>query len=91
MSQPPNTRSFRLARGTKSLIYGLRPSVRLPRRIVAIWVSDPTGCASPLLDGLDSRHKGGRDRSDTGDQDSELAFGGRNLDVLTHWQNVKSP
>jgi hypothetical protein len=35
------------ASGTKSLMSGERLSVRLPRRIVAIWVSEPIGCDSP--------------------------------------------
>src|SRR6185436_11219030 len=48
MSQPPNTRSSRPASGTTSLIFGERPSVRLPSRIVPIWVSDPIGAESPL-------------------------------------------
>src|SRR5690349_22306924 len=39
--------SSRAASGTKSLISGERFSVRLPRRIVAIWVSDPIGCVWP--------------------------------------------
>src|SRR5512137_2384133 len=49
MSQPPNTRSSRLARGTKSFTSGDRPSVRLPRRIVPIWLTDPMGLAMPFL------------------------------------------
>src|SRR3989442_10837490 len=48
MSQPPNTRSCRSASGTTSLIFGERPSVRLPRRIVPIWVSEPIGDDSPF-------------------------------------------
>src|SRR6266480_7131056 len=48
MSQPPNTRSSSVASGTTSLIFGERPSVRLPRRIVPIWVSEPIGLARPL-------------------------------------------
>ena len=48
ISQPVKTRSSRLARGTKSLIKGLLPSVRLPRRMVPIWVSEPIGFARPL-------------------------------------------
>jgi len=39
----PNTMSSSEARGTNSLINGARFSVRLPRRIVAIWVSEPIG------------------------------------------------
>ena len=35
--------------GTKSLIIGLRSSVRLPRRIVSIRASEPIGSASPRL------------------------------------------
>src|SRR6185369_1081468 len=46
-SQAPNTMSSSAASGTKSLISGERFSVRLPRRIVAIWVSDPIGCVWP--------------------------------------------
>src|SRR6516165_896228 len=45
MSQPPKTRSSNRASFTKSLIFGERPSVRFPRRIVPICVSDPTGTA----------------------------------------------
>src|SRR5882757_5434753 len=37
-----------MASGTTSLIFGDRPSVRLPRRMVPIWVSEPIGFASPL-------------------------------------------
>src|SRR5580704_4013772 len=37
--------SSKRARGTKSLIFGERPSVRLPRRIVPICVREPTGTA----------------------------------------------
>ena len=48
MSQPVKTRSLRPARGTNSLILGERPSVRLPRRMVPICVSEPMGCAIPL-------------------------------------------
>src|SRR4029077_11486159 len=48
MSHPPKERSFRSASGTNFLISGVRPSVRLPRRMVPICVSDPTGCALPL-------------------------------------------
>src|SRR5687768_7167815 len=38
----------RLTSGTASLILGDRPSVRLPRRIVPICVSDPIGVARPF-------------------------------------------
>src|SRR5271156_6639280 len=49
MSQPPNSRSSSFASGTKSLISGVRPSVRLPSRTVASCVSDPIGAPSPRL------------------------------------------
>ena len=49
MSQPPKTRSLRPASGTKSLIIGVRLSVRLPSRMVESCVSDPTGAAIPRL------------------------------------------
>src|SRR5262245_14377470 len=48
MSHPPNTRSSSGASGTTSLIFGERPSVRLPRRTVPICVSEPIGFAKPL-------------------------------------------
>src|SRR3954464_4367826 len=47
MSQPPNTTSSSDASGTKSLMRGEFASVRLPRRMVPICVSDPIGLASP--------------------------------------------
>src|ERR1700684_289931 len=46
-SQPPKTMSSSLASGTNSLIFGVRLSVRLPRRIVPSCVSEPTGADSP--------------------------------------------
>src|SRR5215472_3060901 len=49
MSQPPNSRSSSFASGTKSLIRGVRPSVRFPSRTVASCVSDPIGTPSPRL------------------------------------------
>src|SRR6202167_5344926 len=49
MSQPPNSRSSSLASGTKSLISGVRPSVRLPSRTVARCVRDPIGAPRPRL------------------------------------------
>src|SRR5215470_5766346 len=48
MSHPPKTRSSSPDSGTTSLIFGERPSVRLPRRIVPIWVNEPIGCDKPL-------------------------------------------
>src|SRR5258708_4920635 len=48
MSQPVKTRSFNVASGMNSLILGESASVRFPRRIVPIWVSDPMGLAKPL-------------------------------------------
>src|SRR5665213_1045865 len=47
MSHPVKTRSSSCAIGAKSLISGLRPSLRLPRRIVLICVVEPMGLASP--------------------------------------------
>jgi hypothetical protein len=48
ISQPVKTRSFNCAKGTKSLIFGERPSVRLPSLTVPICVSEPIGFAMPL-------------------------------------------
>jgi hypothetical protein len=39
----------KVARGTKSLIFGVRFSVRLPRRTVPSCVREPTGSPSPSL------------------------------------------
>src|SRR5918999_3731491 len=46
-SHAPKARSLRSSSGTNSRISGERPSVRLARRIVGIWVSDPMGAGSP--------------------------------------------
>src|SRR5260370_11884152 len=48
MSQPPKTILSSFSSGMNSLMSGERPSVRLPRRIVASCVSEPVGCATPL-------------------------------------------
>src|SRR4026208_1731964 len=48
MSHPPNTMSSRPDSGTTSLIFGERPSVRLPRRMVPICVREPIGLEKPL-------------------------------------------
>ncbi len=42
-SQPPKTMSSSEARGAKSRISSLRPSSRLPRRMWAIWLTEPSG------------------------------------------------
>src|SRR5215472_13056465 len=47
MSHAPKTRSSSCASGTKSLISGDLLSVRLPSRMVPIWVREPIGLASP--------------------------------------------
>src|SRR5579871_2919812 len=47
MSQPVKTRSSRDAMGTKSLMSGVRASVRLPRRMVLICEVEPMGLARP--------------------------------------------
>ena len=46
-SHAPKTSWSRSASGTNSLMNGARVSVRLPRRMVAICVSDPTGSPEP--------------------------------------------
>ena len=48
-SHAPKTMSSSVASGRKSLMSGRRLSVRLPRRIVPIWVSEPTGALMPRL------------------------------------------
>src|SRR5260370_35200482 len=49
MSQQATSMSDILASGTKSLIAGLRPSVRFPRRTVPNCVREPIGFPSPSL------------------------------------------
>src|SRR4051794_9120222 len=49
MSHPPKDKHSREVSGTKSLILGVRPSVRLPRRMVPSWVREPIGSPSPSL------------------------------------------
>ena len=48
-SHAPHTMSSRRASGTKSFTNGVRPSVRLPRRMVPIWVIEPMGDPWPRL------------------------------------------
>src|SRR5690242_11593396 len=48
MSQPVKTRSLSPVSGTNSFTFGVRPSVRLPRRTVPICVMEPIGFACPL-------------------------------------------
>src|SRR5690348_10245420 len=48
MSQPVKTRSLRPASGTNSFTFGVRPSVRFPKRTVPICVIEPIGFACPL-------------------------------------------
>src|SRR5882757_3159534 len=47
MSQPVKTMSLRSAMGAKSVMRGLRFSVRLPRRMWPIWEREPMGLARP--------------------------------------------
>ena len=66
------------ASGTKSLISGERLSVRLPRRIVAICVSDPIGLRVAATDALDAGHERRRDGAKSGRENAELSAGGAN-------------
>ena len=60
------------ASGTNSLIFGERFSVRLPRRIVPICVSDPMGLREALADGDDAGDGGGADGAEPDEEDAEL-------------------
>ena len=73
MSQPPKTMSLRSASGTKSLIFGARASVRLPRRIVPICVSDPIGGAKALSNGHDAGDGRRADGAEADEQHAKLA------------------
>ena len=75
MSQPPKTRFSSVASGTKSFIFGVRLSVRFPRRIVANWVKDPMG-ADSALDCFHAREKRGAHSADAWHKDSQLPFAG---------------
>src|SRR5260370_32208708 len=57
MSQQATSMSALLASGTKSLIAGLRPSVRIPRRNVPNCVREPIGFPSPSLNASSSAMK----------------------------------
>src|SRR5437899_585373 len=48
MSQPPKTRLSSFSSWTNSRISGERRWVRLPRRMVPSWVTEPIGWAQPL-------------------------------------------
>src|SRR5882724_13714967 len=48
MSHPVKTRSSSWVIGVKFLMRGVLSSVRLPRRIVPIWVIEPIALAKPL-------------------------------------------
>ena len=85
MSQPVNTRSFSPASGTKSLIFGERPSVRLPSRMVPIWVSEPMGAGDSLAHGFDACNKCSGDGTHAGNHDPELSFGGCELALGRYW------
>ena len=67
------------ASGTKSLISGLRSSVRLPRRIVPIWVSEPIGWPMPALDQLDAGDERGGDGAEADGEHAEAAVGRRTV------------
>ena len=64
------------ASGTKSLISGLRLSVRLPRRIVPICVSEPIGSRQAPLGQLDAGDEGRGDGAEADGEDAEAAVGG---------------
>ena len=67
--------SSSVASGTKSLIIGVRSSVRLPRRIVSIWASEPIGCGQPPLDELDAGDQRRCDGAQPDGEDAEAAVG----------------
>jgi hypothetical protein len=65
--------SLRSASGTNSLIFGDRPSVRLPSRIVPICVSDPIGGARLFRMANTPAIVVVADRAEADKQDAELA------------------
>ena len=67
---------------------GLRPSVRFPRRTVPSWVSDPIGLPMPRLNGLQAGDERRGNRAHARDKNSQLAFGGRDLDVVGIGQQI---
>ena len=72
-SHPPKTRfsGFRAARTRGSA--GVRPSLRLPSRMVCICVSEPKSWPSPFFCELDAGDEGAGDRAHAGEQDAEPA------------------
>ena len=86
-SQPPKTRSSSSARGTNSRMSGLRPSSRLPRRMWAIWVSEPIGRLQALAGGDDAGDEGGGHGAQAGGEDPEAAGGGSDV-TCSHGHNI---
>ena len=65
------------------MISGERFSVRLPSRIVPIWVSEPIGLARAAPDILDAGDERGGHRAEADAEHAELALGRRDLpDIL---------
>ena len=80
--------SSRPASGTNSLIFGERLSVRLPRRIVPICVSDPIGLARSLADGDHAGDGGGADGAEADEQDAELALRRSDFNRCRHGEKL---
>ena len=72
------------ASGTTSLIFGERPSVRLPRRIVPICVSEPIGLANALANGEHAGNGRGADGAEADQQHAELAARRSNINGCRH-------
>ena len=70
MSQPVKTMSLRLAMGAKSLMRGLRPSVRLPRRMVSHLGERADGFGEAAADGFYAGDECGGDGSHAGNHDA---------------------
>ena len=89
MSQPPNTMSSSRASGTKSLISGERLSVRLPSRMVPIWVRLPIGFASPRRAASTPAMNVVATAPMPGQQDAELSRRRRDLAPLACGRHVE--
>ena len=90
MSQPPKTRSFKPASGTKSLISGRAAVGAFAEPDGRQLGERADGLPEAPLDRFHAGDEGGGYRADSGNQDSELAVRGRDPDVIFCWQSVYS-
>ena len=80
--------SSRPASGTTSLIFGERPSVRLPRRIGAHLRQRADRLGESLANGEDAGDGRGADRAEADEQHAEFAARGSNFNRCRHGREL---